>query len=221
MNKGIANILKEALVGLPFIDKYGGLVYTQEKEDNLYDENSNGQPRKIITRFPVTGDYTITRPDDCNTGELIDFIPDQTYMGMLYFEDGGTDPLPRKGKLSCYSSKLQLIGWLNTKGLVNALDESELSPAQISSHILAAIGQRFEALTNKNVGNYLRLQVKPLKILPQSRAIFSAYNYDEKATQYLMPPFEFFAWSIAVEFCINPACFSELAKIDTSCSTPI
>ncbi len=220
MNKAIAHTIKEALIGLPYIDKYGGLVFPLERKDVLYDEVTGNPQPAIVKRLPVTSDYTITRDGDCNSAEVIDFVPSQEYKGMLYFEDGGIDPIGRKGRFWMYSSKLQLVAWLNTKGLMEDQGDdppTALNMSELSIPLFTVIQGRLEALQNTNAGNLLRMKVRILRILPQSRALFSQYNYDEAATQYLMPPFEFFGLSLAVDFSTLSACAPELVQTDVIC----
>lgn len=215
MNKGIAHILMNELKTLPFIDLYGGMVQTVEQLDTKVDEET-GAERTFTQLYPATVDYYVA--SECGTGDLKDCSPDSKYNGILFFEDNGTDPNGRNGKLMAYTSKLRLVCWLNTNGIRKDLTEdNEIDSYNLPVMMMAAIAGKMEGLRMKNKGYYLKLNVKERSILSQDKNIFSRYNFDTAATQLLLPPYEFFAIDYSIEFSMSPNCIVHLKRVSTSC----
>lgn len=209
MNKGIAHILMMKLKDIPFLQKFGGLVSIQDQEDSFAD-SEGGNPKRITKRYPVTSDYCITKTE-CAKNGLIDFTPDQSYYGQLYFEDGGIEPLGREGRFYKYKSKLRCVVWLNTQMIVDAVEFEPLASYSIPTAVLAAIQDKLNTLEGKTSGFYQRIQITERSIPVQDKGIFQDYSYDVYANQYIMEPFEFFAIDYDVVYRINPECITELA----------
>lgn len=205
MNKGIAHILMMRLRGLPFVDKYGGLVQVMEQVDILTDEVTHVE-RKVLKRFPVAADAVV---DGVVLEGLTDFTPDDRYRGMIYFEDQGMEPLGRLGRMWRYKSRLRLVAWLNTARLTDAEGQQPLL-YELPARLYAAVKEKMTALEHVNEGYYQRLNVKEKNILAQNRNIFGPYSYDETAVSYLLSPFEFFAVEYEVDFCMTPECINPI-----------
>ena len=75
MNQAIANIIKESIEDLDFVDKIAGLVSTQ-----------------YINIEGVTKSYPVACcvPDDCKIGDYNDLAPDSKYKSVIYFEGRGS-----------------------------------------------------------------------------------------------------------------------------------
>lgn len=197
MNKFLANILKTQLAGLPLIDKMAGMVQTVEYEDTTYDETQT-VPTKKVQKIPVSADVELS------VGQILaDLIPDSSKKGILYFEDNGVTSLGKQGEFNRYRSKLRLVSWLNTKALTN--DSKTIVPALIN-HIIS----KLEVLNATNSGNFIRLAVIVDSMPRQDKNIFAQYSYDLYNTQYLMPPFDFFAIDLSIEFSMHPRCLDNM-----------
>ena len=199
MNKEIAKILRERLSfddGLPFVQKYAGLV--QVVETTEIGENGT----KIKKRFPVKTEEIIVA--DCKAHEEI-MTPDSSLKGILYFEDGGTTPMGRKGSRFLYSSNLTLICWINRAKVVSNIY------SEITGIAIQKIIEKMRVDENpENVSMFTGMTVSVVRILPQEASIFSKYTYDETITQFLRPPFEFFALGLQVKYGINSDCVEPL-----------
>jgi hypothetical protein len=200
MNKAIAYILKEQLSGLPVIEKKAGLVQVAEYEDTLYDET--GASTTYVKRIPVSQDVTFyarTVPSD--------LVPDGSKSGILYFEDGGTQTVNIRGKFIRYRSRLRLVVWLNAERLI--ADQWTVTP-QLTTAILSQL----RALNATNVDRFLNLRVNVEGMPKQDKAIFAPYTYDLHNTGYIMPPYEFFAIDLNVEYSMNTACLDPFSTKD-------
>lgn len=215
MNKGIAHILLDKLKSLPFIDLYGGLVQTIEQVDDLIDDET-GANSKQIQLYPATSDYY--HNNNWGSGDLKDFSPSSDNKGILFFEDMGTESKGRDGRLMAYLSKLRLICWLNTEGIrKDLIDNNEVATYDLPAMMMSSISGKMVIKNFINTGIYLKLIVKERSILSQDKSIFSRYTFDTAATQFLMPPYEFFAVDYSIDFCISPNCISNLKRVNTTC----
>lgn len=212
MNKGIAYILMQKLTDIPYLQRFGGLVYTQEEENVLYDEQTGVKTKK---RYPVTNEYCITKPGCGTTNGGLDMTPDSSYFGQVYFEDGGVNPIGREGRMHKYRSRLRMVVWLNTKMVVKKDGYDQLPGQSIALAVWNDITTRFATLEFTKQGYYQRFQVKPGNVPIQGATVFSAYTFDENANKYLMHPYEFFAIDLDVEYCLNAGCIDEItASVD-------
>jgi hypothetical protein len=92
-----------------------------------------------------------------------------------------------------FRANVRLIVWLNTSRLSG-------STAQVEQDIINALHE------------------EPTETFPASRivckivsrlsgpGIFTRYTFDEAENQQLMPPFQYFAYNLNVNFAIAPAC---------------
>lgn len=198
MNKEIASILKGRLLangGLPFVDSISGLAQRVTYKEVNADEN------QVTKSMPVS--YDNSTAQGCSTTPEKALIPDSSKRGLLYFEDNGAVFVDRlAGGAFKFRSSLTLVCWMNKARLVGE------SYSEITSYCLATILSKLGISQITNSGNFERIVVTPGRVLPQDASVFARYTYDETTTQYLRPPFEFFAMGLEVEFAIHPQCIT-------------
>lgn len=198
MNKEISKVLRERLRGnggLPFVQKYAGLVQT------VTDVNPTSDSTTEKRRYPVATEVVVN--DVCHGNEEV-MTPDSAMKGVLYFEDGGTQKTEsEKGKFK-YLSNLTLIVWINRQ-LITSNIYSEITGIAIQM-ILDKLGVEKNP---ESEGMFSQIQVTLNRILPQEATLFSKYTYDETVTQYLRPPFEFFGLNLSVKYGINSNCITD------------
>lgn len=198
MNKEISKVLRDRLRengGLPFVQKYAGLVQT------VTDVNPTSDSTTEKRRYPVATEVVVN--DVCHGNEEV-MTPDSAMKGVLYFEDGGTQKTEsEKGKFK-YLSNLTLIVWINRQ-LITSNIYSEITGIAIQM-ILDKLGVEKNP---ESEGMFSQIQVTLNRILPQEATLFSKYTYDETVTQYLRPPFEFFGLNLSVKYGINSNCIGD------------
>lgn len=182
MNVIIAAIIKDLLVPLPYFDRAAGLVQTIQSEDN-----SESKGRTI--KFPVEVDLS--------GGNLMAMVPDDSIKGMFYVEDGGIRPEGGED----YSSDLTIVCWLNPKKISAMVDA-------VSVNAMADIISALKANINEAPVTRLRFSVTGIPV--RSADIFAKYNYQESDTQYLMPPYDFFALKVRASFRLSKSCLTPL-----------
>lgn len=220
MNRGIAYILMQHLTDIPYIQRFAGLVSLQEETNQDYE--SEQPATKFTKKYPVAYDYCITKPQECEIEGALSMIPDSSYFGQIYFEDGGVDPSGRQGRLYMYTSKLRMVVWLNTKMIVKKDEYTALPGQSISTAVLNDCLSRFNKIEFTNQGYYSRFKVKAKNIPISGDNVFSPYSFDKEANQYTMPPYEFFAVDLEVEYGLAEGCIDAItvSVADLGCGEP-
>ena len=57
MNKSVANMIRNKLSDSPFVELFGGLVYTQVKSERIFANEDDVIGREVEYKFPVAYDY--------------------------------------------------------------------------------------------------------------------------------------------------------------------
>lgn len=195
MNQYIAEILKCRIENMSFADKVAGLVMPVTA-------NIDGG----VKIFPVAAN---SKHNDCIAGQYNDLMPNSRYKSVMYFEDLGIEFGTRTGDIQEFRSRLKLVAWLN---LSKIMDEN--CP---DSGAICAVLEAVNALSQKmqNYAPVLSLAVD-INQVTRDKNIFSEYTYDEKYSQYLFYPYDFFAITITVRAKINYACLCD-TNLPTGC----
>lgn len=184
------------LLTLPYIEKFGGVVQTIQK---VIPQEGN---KSIVKRIPVS---QVHQDQPCSLidmeKETIQFLPESKLKGMLYFEDNGIslDTSKRSTSMNFYRSRMRLIVWLNQKLISPKFDIGLSSIAM--NEIISMLGVSYgssEIFKNMNV--------IVTNVPPANASLFSEYDYNEKETQFLMPPFDFFGIDLEIRFGISKGC---------------
>ena len=203
MNQSIASIIKSHIEDLDFVDKIAGLTAVTNIE--IKDKDGN----MVQKSFPVACCVTAA---DCKEGAYNDLMPNSEYRTVIYFEDKGVTFTRREGKWKYYQSQLRLVCWINIELLTGAECKSEV-PCTYAAHIVAEIIRALPQFPEEHSPfNFVYSEVTDQEV--RNNAIFSQYTYDEKHSQYLMAPYDYFALNIQTEFAI---CLSGTDVYDATC----
>lgn len=202
MNASIANLILSRIevADFAFLDKYAGLTRAI----------TDGRLDKPVT-IPVS--CTVNDPLACDSSTLADLLPDPKYRSVLFFEG---DTVPRKivkrAIGTSYESRLRLIVWLNCEKLGGACNCGDVPLMQLID------------LLNKRIPDsspFNRIVVSVEGGGPtRGSEVFGKYTLDNKATQFLHYPFDYFALDITVSFMLIPGCSPESIAEDVACWTP-
>jgi len=197
MNKYLSLVMMTRLLNLPYIEKYGGVVQTIQKV--IPGTGDNG--KAIVKRIPISAVHEAPANCDLTEATSIHFIPEGKLKGLLYFEDGGSvmEPGKRHTGLTFWRSRLRLVVWMNQKLLKETFD------IELGS---VAMNEMISLLCTKpvNYDVFKNMAVRVASIPPATSSLFSEYDYNEKETQFLMPPYDFFAIDLDVFFGIPKGC---------------
>jgi hypothetical protein len=190
MNQAIANIIKEKIQDLDFIDKIAGLVsatYSNVRDGDKIEQKC----------FPVACCVTA---DDCKVGAYNDLCPDSKYKTVIYFEDGGVKFVKSEGNFKYYTSDLNLICWINVAKILE--DGCNIgTTCTLSAHIIAEIIRHLPEFA-QHIDPFSHVKIEVTGQTVRSNSIFSKYTYNEKQTQYLMYPYDYFSLDIKTDFAI-------------------
>ncbi|GGH24653.1 hypothetical protein FAZ19_16270 [Sphingobacterium alkalisoli] len=188
MNLYVAKVLKMLLTDLPYFDRPAGLVQTITKED------SSGSGKTKVIRFPIEVDVTQEK-------ESVPMIPDDRIKGMFYIEDGGS----KHDGGNDWTSDLTLVCWFCPKKISANVEA-------VSVNAMADIMYLCKKFYNDAPITKLKFNVVSSPV--RSASIFSQYVYPEVNTQYLMPPYDFFALKIKASFRLSDSCIEPLTDPD-------
>lgn len=186
MNNRIAIIIRDYIDGLPWVDKIAGL--TQVARISQTDS-------KIEKRFPISCDLAFE--DACREGCYDNLTPDSSKKSIVYFEEGSLTFQRRIKNRLYYDSTLRLVGWLN----YNLLGGGCGSAAKYIIDIIASLPQM-----PVDFADFRGVTIEVMSQAQRDSSIFGKYTYNEKQTQYLMLPYDYFALDIRTRFYIIPEC---------------
>lgn len=194
MNQAIADIIKEHIEGLDFVDKIAGLVST------VYMDVSDKDNALVQKAFPVACCVTA---NDCKQGAYNDLMPNSQYKTVIYFEDGGVSFDKYESHWKYYTSKLRLVCWINIAKILGDNCKSG-SVCTYAAHVIAEIIRELPEFPESHTP-FHRLYFEVVNQAVRDNSIFGKYTFDEKHIQYLMYPYDYFALDIETHFsiCMN------------------
>lgn len=173
----VASELQKIVAQLPFISLAGGI----SRQTKILD----GELTKIMPAYMYDdGNYKLLTP---SSGES----------GIAYFENNGNELLDQVsgGRGQMYKASLRIVVWLNL---------TRISPADVG----AMQAQTISAITGTvpDDGMVTNIKVLAKAEVPRSAEIFSKYTYREEETQFLMYPYDYFAWDLEVRYILIGGC---------------
>lgn len=204
MNQAVASIIRDHISGLDFVDKIAGLVAPLTFE-------IKGSDNKLETKtFPIA---CCVSPEDCQkNGAYNDLMPNSAYKTVIYFEDTGVKFTRGESNWKYYTSSLRLVCWINVAKILGDTC-NEGTACTLAAHLIVEIIRALpEFPQHHNPFNFVHSEVVSQDV--RDPAIFKAYTYDEKHTQYLMYPYDYFALDIQTTFAI---CIPGSGVYDADC----
>jgi len=191
-------IVAEQLAGtmreLSFISLAGGVARAQKVKD--------GDGAGVKTLPAVL--------DQENNGSYIWMTPDSKQSGIAYFENLGNDlvdGLSGGNRGQMYKATLRVVVWLNLDRITPPITGAMM--AQVVASLSAGVGDT----------DFVKsVRVVPIKEVPRTAEIFSKYTYNEAEMQYLMLPYDYFAFDFDVRYILVTNCHKvNFMKKDPSC----
>lgn len=209
MNQAIANIIKNHISGLDFIDKIAGLVSACTFDIVVRDKENN--PTTVQKTFPIA--CCLTEKCTIETAYQ-DLMPNSDYKTVIYFEDKGVSWVKTEGRYKHYTSNVRLVCWINVAKILGDTCK-EGDTCTLSTHLITEIIRSLpEFPGHHNPFNMVFSEVTSQEV--RSPSIFSTYTYDEKHSQYLMYPYDYFALDIQTSFAI---CMKGTQVYNADCSS--
>jgi len=192
MNQAIANIIKEHIEDLDFVDKIAGLTAV------TYFDIKGADGNLVQKSFPIACCVTA---DDCKEGAYNDLMPNSAYKSVIYFEDKGISFTKSESNWKYYTSNLRLVAWLNIEKLTESGYCKSENPCTYAAHVITEIIRALPQFP-ANISPFDQVYFNVTSQEVRSNSIFSAYTYDEKHSQYLMAPYDYFSLEILTTFAI-------------------
>lgn len=186
---GISDRLRS---NLGYISKIGGVARQQKIKDVA---------STLI--YPAVQD-----PD--KAGNYILMAPDSKETGVMFFEvaSNAASDVISGGRGQQFVASIRVICWLNLARITPP--DTGAIMAQVVSYITQK--DQFESDFVSSV------RIVPKSEVPRSPDIFGKYSFKEDVTQFLMLPFDYFAFDFQASYIMNTACRSiNFAKIDQQC----
>ena len=191
MNQAIADIIKGHIEDLDFVDKIAGLTAAL-----TFDIRG---PDNTVVQKTVPVACCVTA-EDCKDGAYNDLMPNSEYNTVIYFEDGGINYERSESNWKYYRSTLRLICWINIEKIFQSSCKSE-SPCTHAAHIVAEIIRALPSFPETHFP-FDKVYSEVTSQAVRNPSIFGAYTYDEKHSQYLMAPYDYFSLTIETTFAI-------------------
>lgn len=203
MNQAIADIIRGHIEDLDFVDKIAGLTSV------TYFDVKNSEGELVQKAVPIACCVTA---NDCKEGAYNDLMPDSKYKTVIYFEDRGVKFVKKEGNWKYFQSDLRLVCWINVAKILG--DDCKSGTAcTLAAHLIAEIIRVLPDFPEHHTPfGFVYSEVTSQEI--RSNSIFSSYTYDEKHSQYLMYPYDYFALDVQTDFAI---CLKESTVYDSSC----
>ena len=174
------NQLSERLKQLSFLDLVGGVARQQKIKVG-----------GVIKTVPASHDPN-------NEDGYVLLSPDEKHAGIAYFEvlSNRRGAEIGGGRAFQFAATIRLVAWFDTKRLA----PSSMAPAAMAE-IVGTLSGKYD-----DVAPLGSLVVTPEQEAPRSADIFAKYNYNETETQFLMLPFEYFAFDFSMTFTMLADC---------------
>ena len=127
-------------------------------------------------------------------------MPNSEYKTVIYFEDGGVSFVRSESNWKYYTSNLRLVCWINIAKIFEAECNTGI-PCTYAAHIIAEIIRHLPSFP-EHQDPFEKVYSEVVSQDVRSNSIFSQYTYDEKHSQYLMSPYDYFALNITTTFAI-------------------
>jgi hypothetical protein len=182
----IAGVLRDKLLGLPFVSGIGGVVQTLRYKD------TEGKMKLM--------------PIDAAGNAL---VPNDELKGMIYFEHQSLRATGSVGTATSFESVLKLVFWGKLDGGVGAYNQSfndafqtlGMTPVKAQLMLMSKV-----PLAMYSSGCLSRLIHTIERVYLPQDDIFKKYTYPEEQTQYLLAPFTAFAFDIKSSFTTSLKC---------------
>ena len=194
MNNKIANIVVDYIKDLPWIDKLSAMTQVVKVSQKSGDTT-------VEKRYPISCQMSFA--EACKEGCYDELAPNSAYRSIVYFEDGGFSFNRQEGNKLYYISNIRLIAWLNYSKIGGTLGVG----CGATGNYIVDIIKSLPAMP-VNVDDLLSVSIRVISQAVRSDSIFGAYTYNQKQTQYLMIPFDFFSLNIQTSFYLIPECLT-------------
>lgn len=197
MNAKIAELLREKIEDLNFIERTAGLV------------------RSLPIKVPTDDGGMITKnipiyqnnEDTCDEEEMMALVPDSSKKSIVFFEDGGIDIESKDTRFIHCRSTINMVAWFNLPMINETYTDATLLMAKLISTIPKYI-------TNEDF--VTGIMVTPRSFLPKD-SVYAQYDLDLAENMYFAYPYDYSAFSFDIVFRLPMACLDAITLDPLTC----
>lgn len=194
MNELIGEMLAQHYINLPFISKAAGCVQEIIKPSK---KASNGTIPVVNHVYRKNEDNGIS----CDIAKRYhDVVPSSSETGIVYFEDFGAKAIEERRAHTVWRGRLKLVCWLNMDKIGEDNEVGDIAMA-LMHHCPNYLAQQ-----GKFLGGFASVS----ELLPKRPSPFDKYAYDEKATQFLMYPYQHHSMMVQYECNVAEGCATNI-----------
>jgi len=199
MNEIIADFLAQHFINMPYVTRAAGCVQMRKYK------GKGGAEKRVPAASKV---YQQLQPEEirCDPDSL-DLVPQSRETGILYFEDKGAKNTNSNKRMDTWEGKLELVYWANFKKI-----GADTSIGDLQGNILQNLPQNIAAS-----GALISATVKPSRIMPKRPSPFDPYTYDEAATQFITPPYDYLHIEISYKALTLAGCATNIILNPDEC----
>jgi hypothetical protein len=194
VNLIVDQIVTGLKLDLAFVDKITGIV----------------KPAKIdiagtVKTIPIAFNTNVTT---CNDSELWDFVPDDTKISIIYFEDRGTSMTKMENQSIYFTSNFTLVCWFNYKRLTGNMTNPSLIVGNVIKYLPVVMG---------NISPLIGVVLSVTGQQDNGGGVFSKYSYIEEQSQFITYPYDYFALDLQAEYSVRKECFTDIEICSAVC----
>ena len=187
VNYIINKIVQDLTLDLPFVDKITGIVKTAKIK--VADK---------VKTIPIAVNTNVTT---CNDSELLDYVPNDNYTSIIYFEDRGTTLQKMENQSLYYQSNFTLVCWFNYL----KIDQTLTNTSQITGNLIKYLPEIMGNITPL-IGIFLSITGEQ----SNDGSVFNKYSYFEEISQYITYPYGYVALDLQAEYRVRKDCILDL-----------
>lgn len=195
----MVNLIVDQLVtglklDLSFVDKITGIV-----------KPAQASIGGVVKTFPVAYNTDLST---CNDSELLDFVPDDRKISIIYFEDRGTSMSRMENQSIYFTSNFTLVCWFNYKRLAGNMTNTSLITGNLIKYLPLVMG---------NVSPLIGVVLSVTGEQDNTGGVFSKYSYIEEQTQFITYPYGYVALDLQAEYSVRKECFTDIEICSAVC----
>jgi len=196
MNQKIAELLRDSIDGLNFVERTAGLV--RSLPIKIPDEEG-----MVTKNVPVA----LNNEDPCEPEDMMALVPDSSKKSIIFFEDGGITITGTDTRYIHCQSTLTMVAWFNLPMINPAYTDATLLMATLISTIPKYIA---------NSDFITRIMVTPIGEMPKD-SVYSQYDLDLAENMYFAYPYDYAAFQFNIVFSVAKSCLDKIVINPESC----
>lgn len=215
----IADILKETLSELDWIERFAGMVTPATRP--VFVTVEGGQ--QVVTgyeTFPVACD--VNEAQCWEGGQYKTLMPDGGKGAVAFFTESSGVSLkdyggPKHNELT-FSFELKFLCWVNTRRLTSELTGGTCNVAgRVAPYVISRFWGQHSAAdvygpSSPEAAAFQRIEVKSIRQLPKTPDMFSPFTFASPGDRrgLFLYPYDYFGLVVGGQFVMNRACLPDL-----------